>query len=251
MNCEQIREAMDTDIRQDIVQRHLSGCADCAEWSSLLRLLGTQPRVKAPADFDARLQARLASEEVKLLALVNSLPPVTAPADFDFRLSGRLAQVKAEKAAWRPLAWLTEFWTNSFSFGQAATAMAAVALIVVVSTMQLTRNSNQPAAPDATIASVKLNTPQVVTPPASVAVQPVRDQLVKPINHTPRQAAPTTIKALAAPTAERMIASTAVERAVYDTAKGQEIKMSNGPVAYGQQLRSVLAPKTETVAVAF
>jgi hypothetical protein len=250
MNCEQIREAMDTDIRQDIVQRHLSGCADCAEWSSLLRLLGTQPRVKAPADFDARLQARLASEEVKLLALVNSLPPVTAPADFDFRLSGRLAQVKAEKAAWRPLAWLTEFWTNSFSFGQAATAMAAVALIVAVSTMQLTRNSNQPVATEANIARIQTQPPRVVVPQTQVAVPVMRDQIVKAVNRASRQAAPTLIRAVAAPATERMVASTAVERSVYDTAKGQEIKVSGG-VAYGQQLKSVLGPKTETVAVAF
>src|SRR5262245_31515309 len=118
MTCEQIREAMDTGIQQDTVQRHLAGCSDCAEWSALLNLLGAQPRVQAPADFDMRLQARLASEEVKLLALVNSLPPVNAPADFDFRLRGRLAQARAEKAVRRPLAWLADFWANSFSLGQ-------------------------------------------------------------------------------------------------------------------------------------
>jgi hypothetical protein len=80
----------------------------------------------------------MACEEVKLLALVNSLPPVSAPADFNFRLSGRLAQAKAEKIAWNPLAWLAEFWANSFSLGQVGTAMAAVALIVAFSAVQLT-----------------------------------------------------------------------------------------------------------------
>lgn len=250
MNCEQIREAMDTDIRQDIVQGHLSGCADCAEWSSLLRLLGTQPRVKAPADFDARLQARLQSEEVKLLALVNSLPPVTAPADFNFRLSGRLAQVKAEKAAWRPLAWLTEFWTNSFSFGQAATAMAAVALIVAVSTMQLTRNSNQPVATESNIADVRTQAPRVVVPQAQVAVPVMRDQIAKAVNRAPRQATPTLVKAVAAPATERMVASSASEQFVFDSAKGRETKMPRTTVGYGQQLAKYV-PKAESVAVAF
>lgn len=252
MTCEQIREAMDTGIRQNAVQGHLGGCADCAEWSSLLQLLGTQPRVKTPADFDARLQARLASEEVKLLALVNSLPPVTAPADFDFRLRARLAQAKTEKATWKPLAWLAEFWANSFSFGQVATAMAAVALIVAVSTMQFTRNGNQPLATEAEVAKVQTAEPRAVAPHTQAAAPMMRDQIVKAVNRAPRQAALTPVKYSAAPTAERMIASTAaVERSVYDAAKGREIKMSSGGVAYGQQLRPVLAPKTETVAVAF
>jgi hypothetical protein len=125
-------------------------------------------------------------------------------------------------------------------------------LIVAVSTMQLTRNSNQPAAPESNIASVQTQAPRVVMPSTQPAAPVMRDQIAKAVNRAARQAAPTSGRAFAAPAAERMVASTAVERSVYDAAKGREIKMSSGGVAYGQQLaKSVPVPKTETVAVAF
>jgi len=228
---------MDTGIPQNAVQSHLAGCPDCTEWSSLLKLLGAQPRVQAPADFDARLQARLASEEVKLLALVNSLPPVNAPADFNFRLRARLAQAKAEKAAWSPLAWLAEFWANSFSLGQAATAMAAVALIVAFSAVQLTRHNNQPVTSDnMAMAKVEHSKPSLVAPPTHLAdITPVvRNQAAQAIVRVPRQAARKGF--VSTPAADRMIASSTVEQAVFDSAKRQETKIPNIGVAYGQQL---------------
>jgi len=248
MTCEQMREAMDTGIPKDTLQSHLAGCPDCTEWSSLLNLLGAQPRVQAPADFNLRLQARLASEDVKLLALVNSLSPVNAPADFNFRLSGRLAQAKAEKAAWSPLAWLSEFWTNSFSFGQAATAMTAVALIVAFSAVQLTRNNNQPVVSG----DIAMNSkPISVTPPTQqVDLTPVvPNQVVKASARAPRQAIAKSFAV--APAADKLVASNAAEQAVFDSAKRQETKIPNIGVAYGQQLVKYMpAPKAE-VAVAF
>jgi len=250
MTCEQMREAMDTGIPQDTLQSHLAGCPDCTEWSSLLKLLGSQPRVQAPADFNMRLQALMASEEVKLLALVNSLPPITAPADFNFRLNGRLAQAKAEKAVRSPLAWLSEFWANSFSFGQAATAMAAVALIVTLSAGQLIRNNNQPVASD-NIAIAKVEARNVVAPPTqSTDTTPaVHNQVVKSTVRAPRQAISKGF--VVTPAADKLVASNAAEQAVFDSAKRQETKIPNIQVGYGQQLVKYMpAPKAE-VAVAF
>jgi hypothetical protein len=258
MNCDQMREAMDTGIPQDIVQSHLSGCSDCTEWSSLLKLLGTQPRVQAPANFDARLQARLASEEVKLLALVNSLLPVNAPADFDFRLRGRLAQAKAEKAARSPLVGLAELWASSFSLGRATTALAAVALIVAFSALQLTRNNNQSVTTTTDIARVQANQPGVVTPSTQPMLPVAHEQIAKATARVPRQAAPTMAKAFVATpavetlTSGRLIASNASERYVYDSVTGQETKMVSGGVAYGQQLANLVRPsKAEPVGLAF
>jgi len=249
MTCEQMREAMDTGIPQDTLQSHLAGCPDCTEWSSLLKLLGTQPRVQAPADFNMRLQALMASEEVKLLALVNSLPPITAPADFNFRLSGRLTQTKSEKATWSPLAWLAEFWANSFSLGQAATAMAAVALIVAFSAVQLIRNGGQSQAPSTNIAAnVETGeTRNVAQPSQPKATSGGQSQIAKAIVRAPRQA----MSKQVTPAADNLVASNAAEQAVFDSAKRQETKIPNIQVGYGQQLVKYMpAPKAE-VAVAF
>ncbi len=251
MTCEQMREAMDTGIPQNTLQSHLAGCPDCTEWSSLLKLLGAQPRVQAPADFNTRLQARLASEEVKLLALVNSLPPVNAPADFNFRLSGRLAQAKAEKAARSPLAWLAEFLVNSFSLGQAATAMAAVVLFVAFSAVQLTRNGGQSQATSTNIATKAETgeTLRVAQPTQPNTMPTVRDQVAKAIARVPRQAMNKGF--VATPAADRLVASSVTEQAVFDSAKRLETKLPNSGVAYGQQLVKYMPQSKIEVAVAF
>ena len=67
MNCKQIREEIDTASRHDLrgaIRSHLNGCPDCRRYSdetaALLGLLGAQPRVEAPTDFEFRLRARMA-----------------------------------------------------------------------------------------------------------------------------------------------------------------------------------------------
>jgi hypothetical protein len=71
---------------------------DANENADLLKLLGAQPVVEAPADFDFKLRTRLAQasspqpENAALLALLSAQPAIDAPADFDFRLRTRLAQ---------------------------------------------------------------------------------------------------------------------------------------------------------------
>ncbi len=107
MNCTQIREAIDLATRRaghsPAVQSHLSGCPDCR---------------------------RHANEASSLLELLSAAPRVEAPADFEFHLRARIARAKAEK---NQVGVLESFWKRSFSFGQAATAMAAIAVAVTAS----------------------------------------------------------------------------------------------------------------------
>lgn len=135
MNCKQIREAIDTATRRqgygEAVKAHLGLCTDCRrhadEASALLSLLAMQPRVEAPADFD-------------------------------FRLRARMARAKAEQQSGAGL--LERFWARSFSFGQAATAMAAVAVAVTASTFYF-KGSEQPIIPAAGTSEVAM---QVAAP---------------------------------------------------------------------------------------
>jgi len=162
MKCKQTREVIDTASRHtlynDSVKSHLSGCHDCRRHAdgtaSLLTLLGAQPRVEAPADFDAkvslgiaRAQADLLSDKTtSLLTLLKSQPRVEAPADFDFRLSAGIARAQAEQL--RPTSVFERTWekiARTISFGQ-ATAVAAAALVVVTaSTFYINHDNNSPA----------------------------------------------------------------------------------------------------------
>ncbi len=291
MNCEQIREAIDSGIRSEAVHGHLTGCPACqqfaAETSSLLSLLSAQPRVKAPADFEtqlqarlqtvltseesklaallgslpvvaapahfeAQLQARLASAEVKVAALVGILPAIEAPGNFDFRLRARMAQAKAEEGTRGPLAWLENFWAQSFSFGPAATAMAALALVIAFSVIQLNRETAQPSNSPALVAT-KVDTTQA--PVSRNLTVPVKQET--PSSHTTavkataarfsRPASSTNGKATAEAVAEpQLVASNVSEQSVFSAATRQEMKIPRGNLAYGQQL----APKSETLSVA-
>ncbi len=296
MNCEQIREAIDSGIQSAAVHGHLSGCPACqqcaTETSSLLSLLSAQPRVKAPAafetqlqarlqtvlaseesklaallgslpvvaapaHFEAQLQARLASEEVKLAALVGILPAIEAPGNFDFRLRARLAQAQAEPNAPGPLAWLADFWTKSFSFGQAATAMAALALVVAFSVTQINRETTQPSNSPALMAKVDTAQEPVsrnLTAPAAAAVKQepatLRTMAVKSLAaRFSRTASSMNGKAAAEPLAERqLVASNLSEQTVLSSVTRQEMKVSRSTYAYGQQLaKSYPAPKAETL----
>jgi hypothetical protein len=120
MNCKEAKAAIDLQSRRapsgDTIKPHLSGCPDCRhyadETNSLLSLLSAQPRVQAPADFDFRLRARIA---------------------------------RAQAAERRPFGFFEGLWTRTFSWGQAATALAALALVATFSTYYL--NHNEPSAP--------------------------------------------------------------------------------------------------------
>lgn len=117
MNCQNVRSAIDTATRRapvdESVKAHLSDCRDCRshsdETSALLALLMTQPRVEAPADFNFKVRARIAS-------------------------------VQAEPRS--PWAAVERFWARSFSWGQAITATATLAVLATFSALHFT-SSNQ------------------------------------------------------------------------------------------------------------
>jgi hypothetical protein len=256
MICEQIRESIDRDGKSDVVSMHVSACAACrqyeAEMSSLLSLLGAQPRVQAPADFETRLQARLASKEIKVLALVNSLPAVEAPANFDFQLRGRLAQTKASKTSRGVLAWVEQVFAHSFSLGQAASAMAAVALVVAFSVVQFNRGSNPAQAPAANqegmVAMNKATKPlpsnDFHSVPSLAKPKAVADNSVPELR--PRSArhllAAVSRSQVTAPAVElKLIASSANERVIINAKTRQEMKFT----ANEKISKFVPAPKVE------
>lgn len=123
MTCKETTAAIDIASRRlsfgDAVSSHLSGCPNCRrhadEMSSLLSLLSAQPRVQAPADFD-------------------------------FRLRARIARAKAEQT--NPTGLFENFWARMFSWGQAATAMATLALVIAFSTFYFKQDNVTPVKTD-------------------------------------------------------------------------------------------------------
>lgn len=260
MICEQVREAIDMGEKTGSVAPHLSACPPCrqheAEMSSLLSLLNAQPRVKAPVDFDARLQARLASEDIKVVALVNSLASVKAPANFDFQLRSRLAQAKTSQAETGLRAWVEQFFAQSFSLGQAASAVAAVALIVAFSVTQINRSGNPAEAPvtnhgglialnSAPNPATKNNSLRELPAPQTVVASPASD--VRP--RAGRHLTPVVNRNSAAPSmAEpKLIASFTNEQVIFNAKTRQEMRFTaSEKIAYGQQMaKFVPAPKVE------
>ena len=299
MNCEQTREAIDSGIQNEAVHGHLTSCPACqqseAETSSLLSLLSAQPRVKAPADFEtqlqarlqatlvgeeaqltallgslpavvapanfeAQLQARLASEEVKIAALVGVLPAIEAPSNFDFHLRARLAQVNAEQTARGPLTWLADFWTKSFSFGsfgQAATAMAALALVVAFSLTQINRETTQPSNAPTLMAHTDTTqapaTRNLVLPAQTITPEPVLRSIAnKAVARVSRQFTPAVQTGSNNATERPLVASNLNEQSVLSVSTGQEVKLPRGNYAYGQQLvKHLPTQKADTLSVAF
>jgi hypothetical protein len=141
MNCQNVRSEIDTASRRapmgEPVKAHLSGCQDCRRHadhtSALLALLGAQPRVEAPPDFDFKLRARIARAEAE------------------------------PRSAWAALA---RFWTGSFSWGQAVTATATLALVATFTAVYF-NSDGQPAGagPETTVA---VSSPQADAAPLAV-----------------------------------------------------------------------------------
>lgn len=119
MNCQNIRAAVDASSPREPfseqITHHLALCQSCGEY---------------------------AAQMTALFTLMNAAPRVQAPNDFDFRLRARLAQARAARSPQRGLGFFTEFWKQSFSWGQAASALAAVALVVTLSTVYLIGDRN-------------------------------------------------------------------------------------------------------------
>jgi len=136
MKCKQIREAIDTASRHimygDSVTSHLNGCPNCRrytdETASLLTLLSAQPRVETPADFHIKVRAGIARAQAER----------TAPANL--------------------LQSLQKIWAETFSWGQAVTAMA-VALVVTVSIFYVNRDNGASMTTNDVAVAKKVNDP--------------------------------------------------------------------------------------------
>lgn len=262
MTCEQIKENVDATSLNEAVARHLSACVACrketAATASLVSLLRAQPQVKAPADFMAQLQLRMATESVsadaRLKSLLQAVPAVSAPPDFAFRVRARLAQAKADAPASNPLVWLQNWVANSFSFGQAATAMAAIALIAAFTTMQLRNDGATPSGAATGEIAIIDNSK---APQAAVADATANKALTvaKTVRGTVRPAfakAPVTIPARVEVAVARALPTEMAEPAMYSPKSKQEVRIGRDGNAYGQQLRKMMdAQKAETMIAAF
>lgn len=133
MNCKKIREEIDTasrhNMRSGAVGSHLDACPDCRRYSdetaSLTRLLGAQPRVEAPPDFEFRLRARLLRAQAA---------PAVDPRGF----------------LWKIL-------PGTFSWGQTVAAAAALTLVVSVSVFYINRGTEATDPGGSVVADRTLN----------------------------------------------------------------------------------------------
>jgi hypothetical protein len=157
MNCKQIRKAIDSTSRHNLysvyVRSHLNGCPDCHRYSyetaSLLGLLGAQPRVEAPPDFEFRLRARL-------------LRAQAAPAG-------------------DPQGFLQKMRPGTFSWGQLVAATSALVLVVTVSTFYINRDNGAQALSGDDAMSRAIN-PQ---PGGSAPAMEINPLAVEPVEATP------------------------------------------------------------------
>jgi hypothetical protein len=114
MDCQNVQSAIDTDFRREhaneTIGYHLKSCHDCRrytdETAGLLNLLGAQPRIEVPADFDFKLRARLAR------------------AQSDGAREGLLARLHVRSAG--------------YSWGRAAAATATLAMLVTFTALNFT-----------------------------------------------------------------------------------------------------------------
>ena len=140
-----------------------------------------------------------ADEEMRrVVGLLGELPRVAAPADFDFRLRARIATAKSaqreEAGFWAGL------FSRSFSWGQAAAVTAAAALLVSFTTFEVLHSNKETINNDLrpSVASAKLpnrvseatpaNPPASIAPQAQAAPAAVASARPVSVKHTPKAA---------------------------------------------------------------
>jgi hypothetical protein len=182
MNCQNVRLVIDTATRRETVGEpvniHLSGCRDCR---------------------------RHADDTSALIALLSAQPRVEAPADFDFKLRARIARAQAEPSS--PWGTLEKLWTRSFSWGQAITATATLALVATFTAIHF-NNSDQPMVttsdnPTPAISTPSRSQPAIASAQSTPSAHEVTLTAVKP--------APVRVIARSNKTSSALIKSIAVE----------------------------------------
>lgn len=216
MNCKDIKAAIDSASRRNPINgeahAHLSGCPDCRSYSD---------------------------QSNALLALLTAQPRVQAPADFNFRLSARIARAEAQPAS--PFAFLENLFGQTFSIKQAATSLAALAVMAAGTTLYF--QSNQQASNSPMIASNNAPVVQTVaktelpvtqsnpTPAANVAARSQsRAAAVRPAVMT-QDSNPAVLAQ----------ASTDNRVSVYNSEKGHFSKISKTGYVYGAESSVQLA----------
>jgi hypothetical protein len=228
MNCKEAKMAIDTQPRRspygEVVKSHLSGCPDCHHY---------------------------ADETNALLSLLSAQPRVQAPADFDFRLRARIARAQSEER--RPLGFLEGLWTGAFSWGQAATAIAAFALVATFSTYYI-NYSNQQSAPVVTQSDVaQVQSPaseETIAKSDQGVIQAARSDAHKASRLTPAKFTARSVK-VSAPALEPAVATSSVAVNVpsnddstrfYNAERRQLLSTSNREVALGVQDAGLAKP---------
>jgi hypothetical protein len=163
INCKQFREEIDAtsrhNMRSGAARSHMDACPDCRRYSdetaSLIRLLGAQPRVEAPPDFEFRLRARMLRAQ--------AAPPIA------------------------PRGFLWKFLPGTFSRGQAVAAVAALAMVVTVSVFYVDRGAGTPEPEPLVIAGSSLNSKTNEAGPApEIKPRPIESINATPAKFTPR-----------------------------------------------------------------
>ncbi len=159
MDCQNVQSAIDTDFRRENANEtigfHLKSCHDCRrytdETAGLLNLLGAQPRIEVPADFDFKLRARLAR------------------AKSDASSEGLLDRLHARSSI-----------TLGYTWGRAAAATAALAILVTITALNFTTGDriaqSKSEAPSSQIAekAAAAVSPTVTSSPAVTSVKPLQ-----------------------------------------------------------------------------
>ena len=173
MDCKNVQSAINTDLRRESaneqIQAHLSCCRDCHRYEldnrALLALLGAQPVIVAPADFDFKLRARLAlgtssqeHENTSLLELLSAQPAISVPADFDFKLRARLARAKSESEAEDgiigELRGKLKLRPFAFPLGRTLAATTTLAVVVAISALHFASGDHGYQSPVAGVSTI-------------------------------------------------------------------------------------------------
>lgn len=223
MNCQNVKTVIDTTTRREqlheAVKSHLGGCTECRSY---------------------------ANETRALLALLGAQPRVEAPADFNFKLRARLARAQAEPRG--SLAALENFWARTFSWGQATLATATLAVVAALSayyfidhrqaTPQAALVAVKPVTPDPTPRSVNpFNTPAKEVP---AALAPVRIESARALPKAARTSAP--MLAVAAPIRPVSTAPSNDTTRFYSRAQRQVMTASSKGYVYGAEDASLSKP---------
>lgn len=218
MKCQDIRAAIDTMSKRapmsHEVKSHTGACTDCS---------------------------RYADQTTALLSLLSAQPRVEAPADFDFRLRARIARAQAEPRG--VMATIEALWSKSFSWGQAASAVATLALAVTLTTLYVDR-TEEIVAPAQDVATMNA-APEKITTAIETAISETKSETMiagTPAAMTQRTSARSAARAVPPVEVERVKASLPDALAnnsdtlrVYNRERGQIIAASTRTTLIGAE----------------